>query len=221
MANSTATQIKTANEVTKENTMNNEVNPAISTLESEGVALATMWKSMVSAESKRFNDNTKAEGFDTRLGKLMQQLKAEGGERISSDRLKACGIHTIDKRRRAEAMWFVENEVVAREFMKASKKGFGSLTALQSAMAKAAKADEPKATEGEVSAEANSEANDKSNVGPESHGEPLKLDAKGIADMLKALCASNEVSWEEVFILIDDEARAAKAVEVTTQSVAA
>jgi hypothetical protein len=217
MANSTATQIKTANEVTKENTMNNEVNPAISTLESEGVALATMWKSMVSAESKRFNDNTKAEGFDTRLGKLMQELKAEGGERISSDRLKACGIHTIDKRRRAEAMWFVENEVVAREFMKASKKGFGSLTALQSAMAKAAKADEPKATEGEVSAE----AIDKSNVGPESHGEPLKLDAKGIADMLKALCASNEVSWEEVFILIDDEARAAKAVEVTTQSVAA
>ena len=214
MANSTATQIKTANEVTKENTMNNEVNPAISTLESEGVALATMWKSMVSAESKRFNDNTKAEGFDTRLGKLMQELKAEGGERISSDRLKACGIHTIDKRRRAEAMWFVENEVVAREFMKASKKGFGSLTALQSAMAKAAKADEPKVTEGEVSAEANSEANDKSNVGP-------KLDAKGIADMLKALCASNEVSWEEVFILIDDEARAAKAVEVTTQSVAA
>jgi uncharacterized protein YqgV (UPF0045/DUF77 family) len=214
MANSTATQIKTANEVTKENTMNNEVNPAISTLESEGVALATMWKSMVSAESKRFNDNTKAEGFDTRLGKLMQQLKAEGGERISSDRLKACGIHTIDKRRRAEAMWFVENEVVAREFMKASKKGFGSLTALQSAMAKAAKADEPKATEGEVSAEANSEANDKSNVGP-------KLDAKGIADMLKALCTSNGVSWEEVFILIDDEARAAKAVEVTTQSVAA
>ena len=214
MANSTATKITTANEVMEGTTMDNEVIPTISTLESEGVALATMWKSMVSAESKRFNDNTKAEGFDTRLGKLMQQLKAEGGERISSDRLKACGIHTIDKRRRAEAMWFVENEVVAREFMKASKKGFGSLTALQSAMAKAAKADEPKATEGEVSAEANSEANDKSNVGP-------KLDAKGIADMLKALCTSNEVSWEEVFILIDDEARAAKAVEVTTQSVAA
>mgnify|MGYP003669616113 FL=1 len=214
MANSTATKITTANEVMEGTTMDNEVIPTISTLESEGVALATMWKSMVSAESKLFKQNTQAEGFDTRLGKLMQQLKAEGGERISSDRLKACGIHTIDKRRRAEAMWFVENEVVAREFMKASKKGFGSLTALQSAMAKAAKADEPKATEGEVSAEANSEANDKSNVGP-------KLDAKGIADMLKALCASNEVSWEEVFILIDDEARAAKAVEVTTQSVAA
>ena len=214
MANSTATKITTANEVMEGTTMDNEVIPTISTLESEGVALATMWKSMVSAESKRFSENTQAEGFDTRLGKLMQQLKAEGGERISSDRLKACGIHTIDKRRRAEAMWFVENEVVAREFMKASKKGFGSLTALQFAMAKAAKADEPKVTEGEVSAEANSEANDKSNVGP-------KLDAKGIADMLKALCASNEVSWEEVFILIDDEARAAKAVEVTTQSVAA
>ena len=214
MAKSKFIKTVKSNEVAKEVPMTNEVNPAISTLESEGVALATMWKSMVSAESKRFSENTRSEGFDTRLGKLMQELKAEGGERISSDRLKACGIHTIDKRRRAEAMWFVENEVVAREFMKASKKGFGSLTALQSAMAKAAKADEPKATEGEVSAEANSEANDKSNVGP-------KLDAKGIADMLKALCASNEVSWEEVFILIDDEARAAKAVEVTTQSVAA
>jgi hypothetical protein len=43
-----------------------------------------MWKAMVLAESKRFSDFTKAEGFDTSLGKLMQELKAEGGERISS-----------------------------------------------------------------------------------------------------------------------------------------
>ena len=89
--------------------------PAISTLEAEGVALATMWKAMVLAEVKRFSDFTKAEGFDTRLGKLMQELKAEGGERISGDRLKACGIHTIDKRRRAEALWFVENLPIADE----------------------------------------------------------------------------------------------------------
>ena len=141
MAKSKFTKTVKTNVVAKEVPMTNEVNPAISTLESEGVALATMWKAMVLAEAKRFSDFTKAEGFDTRLGKLMQELKAEGGERISGDRLKACGIHTIDKRRRAEALWFVENEVACREFIKASKKGFTSLSALQKAMAISAKKD--------------------------------------------------------------------------------
>jgi len=49
----------------------------------------------------------------------------------------AHGIHTIDRRRRSEALWFVENQAECLEFMKASKKGFTSLTALQAAMRKA------------------------------------------------------------------------------------
>jgi hypothetical protein len=62
------------------------------------------------------------------------------------------GINVIDRRRRFEALWFVENEVECRDFIANSKKGFNSLTALQAAMRKAAKADdettEGKATEG-------------------------------------------------------------------------
>ena len=128
----------------------------ISTLEAEGFALAKQWKEICKADAKRFTVHTKADGFDTRLGKLMQSLRLEGGERISSQRLKDCGIHIIDKRRRSEALWFVENEVECRQFLAESKKGFTSLTALQAAMKSAAKA----STEG-----------DKSKVGPDTEGE--------------------------------------------------
>ena len=132
----------------------------INTLEAEGLALAKEWKSICSADKRRFNKATKADGFDTRLGKLMLKLKAESDAgRISSARLKECKIHSIDKRRRAEALWFVENETACRDFIKASKKGFTSLTALQSAMQKAEKSasnDEPSGSDSET----------ESNVGP-------------------------------------------------------
>ena len=206
MAKSKFTKTVKSNVVAKEVPMTNEVNPAISTLESEGVALATMWKAMVLAEAKRFSDFTKAEGFDTRLGKLMQELKAEGGERISGDRLKACGIHTIDKRRRAEALWFVENEVACREFIKASKKGFTSLSALQKAMAISAKkdmaiadevSDEPVADE--VSEKA------KSDVGPIITKEVVfdhllkvcKANKINLLDLAEMLMSYDEVTIEE------------------------
>ena len=105
----------------------------------EGKALARIWK-----QTNSLKDSTKASGFDTRLGKLLQQLKAQSSldsGQVSRQTLTTYGIHTIDRRRRAEALWFVENEVACREFMKASKKGFTSLTALQAAMRKAAKAE--------------------------------------------------------------------------------
>ena len=114
----------------------------INTLEAEGLALAKEWKSICKADKARFTKSTKADGFDTRLGKLMFALKQESEGRIPSARLKECGINSIDKRRRSEALWFVENEDAARDFIKASKKGFTSLTALQAAMRKSAKADE-------------------------------------------------------------------------------
>ena len=62
----------------------------INTLEAEGKALAQEWKSITRGDKARFTKSTKSDGFDTRLGKLMQKLKAEGGERISSQRLKDC-----------------------------------------------------------------------------------------------------------------------------------
>jgi len=113
----------------------------INTLEAEGFALAKEWKSICKADKARFTKSTKADGFDTRLGKLMFALKQEANGRIPSARLKECGINGIDKRRRSEALWFVENETEARTFIESSKKGFTSLTALQAAMRKSAKAD--------------------------------------------------------------------------------
>ena len=101
----------------------------------EGKALAAIWN-----QTNSLKNSTKPNGFDTRLGKLLQQLKAQStldSGQVSRQTLTTYGIHTIDRRRRAEALWFVENEVECRDFMKASKKGFTSLSALQKAMNKA------------------------------------------------------------------------------------
>lgn len=172
--------------------------PEINTLEAEGFILAAEWKKISKADERRFNSFTKADGFDTRLGKLLQQLKAEGGERISSQRLKDCGINIVDKRRRSEALWFVENEVECRKFIAESKKGFTSLTALQAAMRKVAKgnseAEQPK-------------ADTKSNVGPqqpdsEAVNEQPHVVTKGeIIAKLKAVCKANDINILDV---IDD-----------------
>jgi len=124
----------------------------ISALVKEGKALAAIWK-----QTNSLKATLKANGFDTRLGKLLQELKAQStldSGQISRQTLTMYGINVIDRRRRFEALWFVENEVECRDFIANSKKGFNSLTALQAAMRKAAKADnettEGKATEGKA-----------------------------------------------------------------------
>jgi len=124
----------------------------ISVLVKEGKALASIWK-----QTNSLKATLKANGFDTRLGKLLQELKAQStldSGQISRQTLTMYGINVIDRRRRFEALWFVENEVECRDFIANSKKGFNSLTALQAAMRKAAKADnettEGKATEGKA-----------------------------------------------------------------------
>jgi hypothetical protein len=116
----------------------------------EGKALGKMWSNL-----HNVRQSTKANGFDTRLGKLLVELKAQStldSGQISRQTLTTHGIHNIDRRRRSEALWFVENEVACRAFMDCSKKGFTSLTALQKAMRDAAKADdEPTAKADKVS----------------------------------------------------------------------
>jgi len=170
--------------------------PEINTLEAEGFILATEWKKICKADVRRFNAFTKADGFDTRLGKLLQQLKAEGGERISSQRLKDCGIHIVDKRRRSEALWFVENEKECRQFLAESKKGFTSLTALQAAMRKAVA--EPKAEAASTKGEA------KSNVGPNSEAKEAAKPVITKGDIVKQLKAVCEATGINVLDVIDD-----------------
>jgi len=130
----------------------------------EGKALASIWK-----QTNSLKDSTKPNGFDTRLGKLLQQLKAQStldSGQVSRQTLTTYGIHTIDRRRRAEALWFVENEVECRDFMKASKKGFTSLSALQKAMNKAS--NEAKVSDKPAKAEP-------SDVGQSDDNKPTKL----------------------------------------------
>ena len=105
---------------------------SLETLVKEGKALGKMWSALHNVKQ-----STKANGFDTRLGKLLSELKAQSSldsGQISRQTLTTYGVHNIDRRRRSEALWFVENEVECREFIKNSKKGYTSLTALQKAM---------------------------------------------------------------------------------------
>jgi len=120
----------------------------ISALVAEGKALGKMWNTINSVKQ-----TTKANGFDTRLGKLLSELKAQStvdSGQIATHVLRTYGIQQIDRRRRSEALWFVENEVDCRKFIADGKFKGSSLTALQAAMRKAAKADD-ETTEGKPS----------------------------------------------------------------------
>lgn len=174
----------------------------INTLEAEGFALAKEWKSICKADKSRFTKSTKADGFDTRLGKLMFALKQEAGGRIQSARLKDCGINGIDKRRRSEALWFVENETEARQFIQASKKGFTSLTALQAAMRKAEKASEPKAETHEQP-----KADTESNVGLDEPKvqEQSPITASDIALEALVQCESNGVAIKDFMLALKEQ----------------
>ena len=134
-------------------------------LKAEGRALYSIWK-----QTNSLKDSTNPKGFDTRLGKLLQQLKAQSpldSGQISRQTLATYHVDKIDRRRRSEALWFVENEVECREFIKNSKKGFTSLTALQAAMRKASKEAEAEPTEVEAE-EAEPSKEEVSNVGRSS-----------------------------------------------------
>ena len=122
----------------------------------EGKALFDIWKKKESSAKAAFTNDTKAEGFDTRLGNLLlklQKASSMNGGRISREILATHNLHKIDKRRRSEALWFVKNQSEATAFIETSKKGFTSLTALQAAMRKAAKGSEETTTEGETQTE--------------------------------------------------------------------
>jgi hypothetical protein len=117
----------------------NQVGTTLDALVKEGKALGKMWSTLNSVKQ-----STKANGFDTRLGKLLSTLKAQSAldsGQIPTHVLRTHGIANIDRRRRAEALWFYENQAECVEFIKQSRKGFTSLTALQAAMRKAAKAE--------------------------------------------------------------------------------
>lgn len=162
----------------------------ISALVKEGKALASIWK-----QTNSLKQTIKAEGFDTRLGKLVQELKAQStldSGQISRQTLTMYGIHIIDRRRRSEALWFIENEVVCRKFIEDGKFKGTSLTALQKAMRDAAKAVE-ETTEGETSNVGQSDAEQ-----PKAETVKPRISHKVMVNTIIAQAELNELDLEEI-----------------------
>ena len=163
----------------------------------EGRALGRIWK-----QTNSLKDSTKASGFDTRLVKLLMQLKAasslDSGQ-ISRQVLTTHGIHNIDRRRRAEALWFAENEVKCREFMQASKKGFTSLTALQKAMRDADKpTDTAKAEVSNVGQSEATPAKAEKSGATEQRSVSVMITRTKMVDTILHHCQENNLNLEDI-----------------------
>jgi hypothetical protein len=172
--------------------------PDINTLEVEGRKLQVIWNKRQAVWKKDFKADTQSDGFDTRLGKLIRELKLESDSRqIASSRLRDCSLHSIDKRRRSEALWFVENEKECRSFMQTSKKGFTSLTALQAAMRKANKSDD---TTGDTDVEPTEKAEKESKVG--QLDTTVKMDKFELAKIIQEICLSNKIDDAELIEIL-------------------
>jgi hypothetical protein len=162
----------------------------------EGKALNAQWKKLNSVKV-----TTQANGFDTRLGRLLKQLKAESTNgRISSSQLFRVGIKDIPKQRRSEALWFVENEEVARDFISKSKKGYTSLSALQKAVNKANKPTtegDVKSDVGQPSEATTSEAKPTMEV---TKGDTISLGSSkaSVISALKLWAMANDTTLEEL-----------------------
>jgi hypothetical protein len=135
------------------------------------------------ADRGRFKRDIKPDGFGVRLAQI--QIAARAAlkvERLPSATLKQLGLDKVSSALRSEWVWFVQNETAAREFIKASKKGFTNVSALKTAMAKAAKA-EAKAeasTEGESESET-TEGEASENATTEGESVPITVETIAIA----------------------------------------
>lgn len=203
--------------MTNTNTANTDTNTAVlATLELQGADIARQWKAITKGDKARFTQHTQANGFDMQLGKLMVALTEECEGRIKSSRLADCGINIVDKRRRSEAKWFVENEVEAREFIAKSKKGFTSLTALQSAMSKAEKK-KASSTDDKASTTDKPKA-DASPKSSEAKQRPVELSKDEIFKQLIKVCTDSGVDIMDIAEML---LREADAIEADAQSAVA
>lgn len=165
---------------------------SISALVKEGKALGSIWRQVNSLKQ-----TIKENGFDTRLGKLLQELKAQStvdSGQIPTHVLRTHGIQQIDRRRRSEALWFVENEKECREFIANGNFKGSSLTALQAAMRKAAKADDADNSEAEPSNVGQSEATEQ----PKADAPKQRYSKTAIVNAVIAQAELNEVDLEEI-----------------------
>ena len=175
-------------------------------LKAEGRKLGQIW-----ARLHDVKQSTQPKGFDTRLGKVLVELKAQSSldsGQISRQTLITYGVADIDRRRRAEALWFVENEVECREFIKNSKKGYTSLTALQKAMRDAkAKAEVIKEAAAKVSNVGQSdEVNDTGWVEVDKGTYSLGNTRTSIVDAIFAHCKDHQIDIETIIADLQSKA---------------
>ena len=164
---------------------------SIDALVKEGKALGSIWRQVNSLKQ-----TTKESGFDTRLGKLLQQLKANAttdNGQIPTHVLRTHGIQQIDRRRRSEALWFVENEKECREFIANGNFKGSSLTALQAAMRKATKADEADNSEAEPSNVGQSDE-----APAKAEKAPVKISHKVMVNTIIAQAELNGLDLEKI-----------------------
>ena len=127
--------------------MTNEVNTTksneevINTYESRGKAIASEWRKIDKRDANALKRDLTEGGLIYKTGELMHELTlealSEGIKYVSGKRLGECSLRNIDRRRRSECLWAFDNTKDILEFIKTSKKGFTSITALQLAMKKA------------------------------------------------------------------------------------
>ena len=193
----------------------------INSLEDQGKALAVSFAVIEKADAKNFKLSLRVDepkpnstelrvathGFDYKLGQLMLSLKAEGGERIPTQRIRDCHLHLIAKQRRAEALWFALNEDEARAFMKSSKKDWGHFGSLKRAMDKAdkppmtliaPKVETPVEPKVETPVEPKVEAV-KSNVGPNPN---LKVTPTLVVNKMMDIVKANGLDLEEIIEML-------------------
>ena len=195
----------------KSKTQTKVVGTTIDAMIKEGKALGRIWK-----QTNSLKDSTKASGFDTRLGKLLQQLKASSpldSGQISRQTLTTHGVHVIDRRRRSEALWFVENEVECREFIAKSKKGFTSLTALQKAMRDAANAEADAAADKAMEGIPVVETHVPTKVEPSNVGQK-PVSKQVVFDKLVKVCDANGIDMLELAEMIIDHSTAPTSTQV-------
>ena len=166
----------------------------------EGKALGKMWRQI-----NDLKQTVKANGFDTRLGKLLQKLKASSpvdSGQISRQTLVTHGINGIDKRRRSEALWFADNEIECREFIAKGKFKGSSLTALKAAMRKAANPDSEADTT--AKAEPTEQPTAKAEV---SNVGPLKVTPQLVVNKMMDIVKGNGLDLEEIIemLMIEQE----------------
>ena len=107
-------------------------------------------KETKSLQSKTTKVVRNTDSVDYQLGNLQSDiLKLENVKVISKELAKKYGIHTIDRRRRSEALWLFRNFTEVNAWLDKTKKRFINLSSLQKAFNKATKpkSDKPKASD--------------------------------------------------------------------------